>query len=53
MNGRIIINRKAIDQIIVERVRACPPELALMAFRKPLQNEAELYAPQCSAEGAP
>ena len=45
MTGRTIINRKDVDQFIVERVRACPPELALMALRKPFLNEPELYVP--------
>ncbi|WP_334145763.1 hypothetical protein [Hyphomicrobium sp.] len=45
MTGRTIINRKEIDQFIVERVRGCPPELALMALRKPFLNEPELYVP--------
>lgn len=45
MTGRTIMNRKAVDQFIVERVRGCPPELALMALRKPFLNEPELYVP--------
>lgn len=45
MTGRTIVNRMAIGQFIVERVRACPPELALMALRKPFLNEPELYVP--------
>lgn len=45
MTGRTIINRKAVDQFIVERVRGCPPDLALMALRKPFLNETGLYVP--------
>lgn len=53
MAGRIIINRKAVEEFIRWSTMAEPPELALKALRRPFLNEPALYTRLTRMPAAP